>query len=132
MFVLRNYFIILTVTIYMFITSHYDNIRAIDKIMKVDTDETQTGSHEDQGVLAAVWDSGHAEDAEETGGQDEDRGEDVRGGQTEASYRGDREDHIIDSVTDLQTDSCGELSDKHGVEWSGGKVELTSKKYENY
>ena len=54
MFVLRNYFIILTVTIYMFITSHNDNIRAIDKIMKVDTDETQTGSHEDKGVLAAV------------------------------------------------------------------------------
>ena len=123
MFVLRNYFIILTVTIYMFITSHYDNIRAIDKIMKVDTDETQTGSHEDQGVLAAVWDSGHTEDAEEAGGQDEDRGEDVRGGQTEASYRGDREDHITDSVTDVQTDSCGELSDKHGVEWGGGKVE---------
>ena len=66
--------------------------------------------------------TGDAEGAEEAGGQDADRGADLRGGQAQAPHPGDREDHRPHRLPHLQTRPRRHQPRQHGVERGGGEV----------
>lgn len=66
--------------------------------------------------------TGDAEGAEEAGGQDADRGADLRGGQAQAPHPGDREDHRPHRLPHLQTRPRRHQPRQHGMERGGGEV----------